>query len=95
MPDDIPLRRRVLDPRQDGPALKVLTHPLPIRLPGMLRQDDPAAAGELALRTGESSASTSYHLRVLAQQAFIDEAGSRNGRERRRRALPLAGEEHP
>ncbi|MEV4333200.1 helix-turn-helix domain-containing protein [Streptomyces sp. NPDC049597] len=87
MPDDIPLRRRVLDPRRDAAALKALTHPLRIRLLGMLRQDGPATASELALRTGESSASTSYHLRVLAKYAFIEEAGSRDGRERRWRAL--------
>lgn len=87
MPDEIPLRRRVLDPRQDAAALKALTHPLRIRLLGMLRQDGPATASELALRTGESSASTSYHLRVLAKYAFIEEAGSRDGRERRWRAL--------
>ncbi|MFI6853610.1 helix-turn-helix domain-containing protein [Streptomyces sp. NPDC050416] len=78
--------KRVLDPEHDTDALKALTHPLRIRLLGLLRQDGPATASELAARTGESSASTSYHLRVLAKYAFITEAEHRDGRERRWRA---------
>ncbi|MFF8827934.1 ArsR/SmtB family transcription factor [Streptomyces sp. NPDC015131] len=78
---------RVLDPQEDAAALKALTHPLRIRLLGLLRQDGPATASELAARTGESSASTSYHLRVLAKYAFIAEAEHRDGRERRWRAV--------
>ncbi|MFJ5732080.1 ArsR/SmtB family transcription factor [Streptomyces paradoxus] len=79
--------KRVLDPERDTAALKALTHPLRIQLLGLLRQDGPATASELAARTGESSASTSYHLRVLAKYAFIAEAEHRDGRERRWRAL--------
>ncbi|MFC9681852.1 ArsR/SmtB family transcription factor [Streptomyces sp. NPDC056948] len=79
--------KRVLDPEHDTAALKALTHPLRIRLLGLLRQDGPATASELAARTGESSASASYHLRVLAKYAFIAEAEHRDGRERRWRAL--------
>lgn len=74
---------RVLDPAQDGAALKALTHPLRLTLLGLLRQHGPATASELAVRTGESSASTSYHLRVLAKYAFVAEADHRDGRERR------------
>ncbi|MFE2322896.1 helix-turn-helix domain-containing protein [Streptomyces sp. NPDC059385] len=79
--------RRVLDPERDAAALKALTHPLRIRLLGLLRQDGPATASELAVRTGESSASTSYHLRVLAKYAFVGEAEHRDGRERRWQAV--------
>ncbi|MFF2010092.1 ArsR/SmtB family transcription factor [Streptomyces sp. NPDC058195] len=79
--------KRVLDPERDAAALKALTHPLRIRLLGMLRQDGPATASELAVRTGESSASTSYHLRVLAKHAFVAEAEHRDGRERRWQAV--------
>ncbi|MFF8018186.1 helix-turn-helix domain-containing protein [Streptomyces sp. NPDC007929] len=79
--------KRVLDPEHDTAALKALTHPLRIQLLGLLRQDGPATASELAARTGESSASASYHLRVLAKYAFIAEAEHRDGRERRWRAL--------
>ncbi|MEU0098418.1 helix-turn-helix domain-containing protein [Streptomyces sp. NPDC006267] len=74
---------RVLDPAQDGAALKALTHPLRLTLLGLLRQHGPATASELAVRTGESSASTSYHLRVLAKYAFVVEADHRDSRERR------------
>ncbi|MEW1630608.1 helix-turn-helix domain-containing protein [Streptomyces sp. NPDC089173] len=75
--------RRVLDPDRDGAALKALTHPLRIELLGLLRQHGPATASELAARTGDSSASTSYHLRVLAKYAFVAEADHRDSRERR------------
>ncbi|MEU3469025.1 winged helix-turn-helix domain-containing protein [Streptomyces sp. NPDC006687] len=81
---------RVLDPENDAAALKALTHPLRIRLLGLLRQDGPATASELAVRTGESSASTSYHLRVLAKYAFVTEAEHRDGRERRWQAVHAA-----
>jgi DNA-binding transcriptional ArsR family regulator len=54
---------------------------------GLLRMDGPATASELAVRTGESSASTSYHLRVLAKYEFIAEAEHRDGRERRWKAV--------
>ncbi|WP_329225511.1 helix-turn-helix domain-containing protein [Streptomyces sp. NBC_01460] len=78
---------RVLDPERDSAALKALTHPLRLRLLGLLRQHGPATASELAVRTGESSASTSYHLRVLARYAFVAEAEHRDGRERRWKAV--------
>ncbi|MFD8142863.1 helix-turn-helix domain-containing protein [Streptomyces sp. NPDC059708] len=83
-------RRRVLDPEHDTAALKALTHPLRIRLLGLLRQHGPATASELAVRTAESSASTSYHLRVLAKYAFVAEAEHRDGRERRWQAVHSA-----
>ncbi|MFE3578407.1 ArsR/SmtB family transcription factor [Streptomyces vinaceus] len=83
-------QQRVLDPEQDAAALKALTHPLRIRLLGMLRQDGPATASELALKAGESSASASYHLRVLAKYAFVAEAEHRDGRERRWQAVHAA-----
>src|SRR5437868_3242323 len=81
--------KRVLDPEQDAAALKALTHPLRIRLLGLLRMDGPATASELAVRTGATSASTSYHLRVLAKYAFVAEAEHRDRRERRWRAVHL------
>ncbi|MFF9900138.1 ArsR/SmtB family transcription factor [Streptomyces longispororuber] len=84
---DAASHRRVLDPERDTAALKALTHPLRIRLLGILRADGPATASELAARTGESSASTSYHLRVLAKYRFVTEAEHRDGRERRWRSV--------
>lgn len=78
---------RVLDPAVDAAAFKALTHPLRNRLLGLLRQDGPATASELAIATGETAASTSYHLRVLAKYSFIAEVEGRDNRERRWKAV--------
>ena len=58
----------------DATALKALTHPLRLRMLGMLRIDGPATATGLAERLGLNSGATSYHLRQLAQHGFIEEA---------------------
>ncbi|MCW2852000.1 MAG: hypothetical protein JWM84_1664 [Nocardioides sp.] len=63
--------------------LKALTHPVRVRMLGMLRIDGPATATSLAARLGLNSGATSYHLRQLAQHGFItDDAERGNGRER-------------
>lgn len=64
-------------------ALKALTHPVRLRMLGLLRIEGPATATQLATRLGLNSGATSYHLRQLAQHGFVvddDERG--NGRER-------------
>jgi DNA-binding transcriptional ArsR family regulator len=64
-------------------TLKALAHPLRLRLLGLLRSDGPATASGLAARLGESSGTTSYHLRQLAAAGFVvDDAELGNGRER-------------
>ncbi|MEU7748845.1 helix-turn-helix domain-containing protein [Nonomuraea sp. NPDC049158] len=71
----------------DPQVLKVVAHPLRVRLLGLLRGDGPATASELGRKVGESSGSTSYHLRELAKYGFIEEDPERrDGRERRWRA---------
>ncbi|GAA3565909.1 hypothetical protein GCM10022419_053240 [Nonomuraea rosea] len=71
----------------DPQVLKVVAHPLRVRLLGLLRTDGPATASELGRRVGESSGSTSYHLRELFKYGFIEEDDERrDGRERRWRA---------
>jgi len=63
--------------------LKALTHPVRVRMLGMLRLDGPATATTLAARLGLNTGATSYHLRQLAQHGFIVEDESRGtGRER-------------
>ncbi|MEP9382150.1 helix-turn-helix domain-containing protein [Nocardioides sp. KR10-350] len=63
--------------------LKALTHPVRVRMLGMLRIDGPATATTLATRLGLNSGATSYHLRQLAQHGFIvDDETRGNGRER-------------
>ncbi|MEV7965019.1 helix-turn-helix domain-containing protein [Sphaerisporangium sp. NPDC088356] len=75
---------RVSDPQ----ALKAVSHPLRVRLLGALRLDGPATATELAARFGESSGSTSYHLRQLARYGFVEEDPERrDARERRWRSV--------
>jgi DNA-binding transcriptional ArsR family regulator len=75
---------RVTDPR----ALKAVAHPLRGRLLGALRVEGPATATELAAKFGESSGSTSYHLRQLARYGFVEEHPERrDARERRWRSV--------
>lgn len=67
----------------DAHSLRGIAHPLRMRLLAALRQDGPATASQLAARLGESSGSTSYHLRQLAAHGFVEDApGHGKGRER-------------
>ena len=67
----------------DAAGLRAMAHPLRIRLLGLLRSDGPATATGLAARVGESSGTTSYHLRQLAGAGFVTEDADRgNARER-------------
>jgi DNA-binding transcriptional ArsR family regulator len=68
-------------------ALRAIAHPLRGRLLGALRETGPATATELGQRFGESSGSTSYHLRQLARYGFIvEDEDQASRRERRWRA---------
>lgn len=67
----------------DATALRGLAHPLRGRLLDQLQLRGPSTATILAERLGESSGSTSYHLRQLAKHGFIEPAeGRAGGRER-------------
>jgi DNA-binding transcriptional ArsR family regulator len=66
----------------DARSLRALAHPLRLRLLDLLRFDGPSTATLLGRRVGESSGSTSYHLRQLARYGFIEEAPAQGGRER-------------
>ena len=70
--------------RELGPEqLKALTHPLRVEIIRALRSDGPATATALARRLGESSGSTSYHLRQLERHGFVEEVpDSGDGRDR-------------
>lgn len=68
-------------PRISDPVrIRALSHPLRLELMDILR-DGPATATECAEATGESVASCSFHLRMLAKYGFI-EADERRGREK-------------
>jgi len=67
----------------DVRALRVLAHPLRSKLLGRLRLHGPATASQLGRAVGESSGSTSYHLRQLAAYGFVEEVeGEGTARER-------------
>ena len=79
MDEQLPPPALVTDVR----ALRALAHPLRNRLLGLLRLHGPSTATLLAERVGESSGSTSYHLRQLADWGFVEDAGGLGtGRER-------------
>lgn len=73
-----------LDSITPGPeALRALSHPVRLRMLGMLRLEGPATATTLAARLGLNTGATSYHLRQLAQHGFIEDDPDRGtGRER-------------
>lgn len=76
-------RRHSQDRVLDGGALRALAHPLRVKIYDILSQYGPQTASSLAERLGESSGSTSYHLRALAKHDLIREADDRGtGRER-------------
>ncbi|MFD4957408.1 ArsR/SmtB family transcription factor [Microbacterium sp. NPDC058389] len=76
---DNPRGDRVLD----AGALRALAHPLRVKIYDILSQYGPQTASSLAERLGESSGSTSYHLRALAKHDLIQEVDGRgSGRER-------------
>jgi DNA-binding transcriptional ArsR family regulator len=69
--------------RLDATGLKALAHPLRVRMLGTLRADGPATATQLAQRLGESTGTTSWHLRQLAQHGVIEEDTERGNRRDR------------
>jgi DNA-binding transcriptional ArsR family regulator len=67
----------------DVRALRALAHPLRNRLLALLRLHGPSTASRLGELVGESSGSTSYHLRQLAKHGFVREVeGKGTARER-------------
>jgi predicted transcriptional regulator len=86
---EVPLpdqRRRPATKLTDPKALRALAHPVRLTLMGLLRTDGPLTATRAAELTGESSGSTSFHLRQLAKYGLIEEAAGGQGRERPWRA---------
>jgi predicted ArsR family transcriptional regulator len=79
-----PMDRKVqlTDPR----ALRAYAHPTRMTLVGLLRREGPFTATRAAELTGESVASCSYHLRMLAKYGLVEEAPPGPGREKPWRA---------
>src|SRR6516162_8483616 len=77
--------KRITDPE----ALRALAHPLRLSLLTLLRTEGPLTATKAGELLGESSASTSFHLRQLAKYGLVAEAGGGRGRERPWRATAM------
>jgi len=67
----------------DIAGLRALSHPVRLRMLGLLRTEGAATATTLAARLDLNTGATSYHLRQLAQHGFIEEDTERgNARDR-------------
>lgn len=67
----------------DAGALKALAHPIRVRIYDLLSERGAQTASSLAAMIGETSGSTSYHLRALAAHDLIREVPERGtARER-------------
>jgi DNA-binding transcriptional ArsR family regulator len=75
-------RARSVSDLADPRALRALAHPIRLRLLGLLRTEGPLTATRAGELLGESSASSSFHLRQLAKYGLAEEAGGGQGRER-------------
>jgi DNA-binding transcriptional ArsR family regulator len=84
MEDAQPTVGALADPRElNLEALKGLAHPLRMQLFNALAVYGPDTSSGLAIRLGESSGSTSYHLRQLERHGFVREVeGAGTARER-------------
>ncbi|MEW2518009.1 winged helix-turn-helix domain-containing protein [Actinacidiphila alni] len=70
----------------DARALRAYAHPTRMALVGLLRREGPFTATRAAELTGESVASCSYHLRMLAKYGLVEEAPTGGGRQKPWRA---------
>ena len=69
-------------PIRDPKMLRALAHPLRWKLINLLTEEGSATATRCAAVTGESVASCSYHLNMLAKYGFVEEAAGGQGREK-------------
>ncbi len=74
--------------RLDAGALKALAHPLRVRIFDLLSTHGPQTASSLASMLGETSGSTSYHLRTLSAHDLIHEVEGRGTARERWWELP-------
>ena len=84
----------------DIAGLRALSHPVRLRMLGLLRSEGPATATSLARRLDLNTGATSYHLRQLAQHGFVvDDETRGNGRDRwwkaAHQATTAAADPHP
>ncbi|HVW89430.1 MAG TPA: helix-turn-helix domain-containing protein [Gaiellaceae bacterium] len=63
-------------------SLRALAHPLRLQLLRLAAETGELTTSAASLRTGESSANCSFHLRLLARHGFLEPAPGRDRRER-------------
>ncbi|MFG1871153.1 helix-turn-helix domain-containing protein [Micromonospora arborensis] len=81
--DEMTSRPAPREVRIDKRQVRVLAHPLRMRLVGALRVKGPATATTLAGLLGTNTGATSYHLRQLAEVGLVVEDPDRgSGRQR-------------
>lgn len=73
------------DPR----ALRAYAHPVRMQLVALLRRRGPLTATQAAAELGESSGTTSFHLRQLAKYGLVEAAAGGKGREKPWQATSL------
>jgi DNA-binding transcriptional ArsR family regulator len=73
----------------DARALRAYAHPIRMALVGLLRTEGPLTATRAAQLLGESSGSTSFHLRQLAKYGLVEAAGGGRGLEKPWKATAL------
>jgi hypothetical protein len=71
-----------MDGNPDPKALRALAHPLRWQLIDLLGSEGSATATRCAEVSGESVASCSYHLGILAKYGYVEEVPGRTGREK-------------
>jgi DNA-binding transcriptional ArsR family regulator len=75
---------------EQSAIFRTLANPLRRRILSHLQQHREANSTSLARALGESTGTTSYHLRKMAEQGFVEEIAEKSGgRERWWRALPF------
>lgn len=67
---------------RDPKRLRALSHPLRWKLINVIGDEDSATATRCAEVLGESVASCSYHLNMLAKYGFVEQAEGGQGREK-------------
>jgi helix-turn-helix protein len=66
----------------DAKALRAMAHPVRWKLLEIVKREGSATATQCAKETGESVASCSYHLNMLAKYDFVEQAEGGQGREK-------------
>jgi hypothetical protein len=73
----------------DARALRAYAHPIRMKLVGLLRIEGTLTASRAAELLGESTGTTSFHLRQLAKYGLAEQAEGGRGREKPWRATAL------